>query len=130
MAGVRWVRLDTSYLMNPKIVSIDRDALLIHLASMTWCADQLTDGHIPVGALPTLAAMARVRTKATGRAVEQLVVVGLWQLNGTGWYLHDFDVMNPQATRFEVERQRTKWAKKKADWRAAQQSKDAQEHDG
>ena len=47
MAGTRWVKLDTSYLRNPKITALHPQALLLHLASILWTADQLQDGHIP-----------------------------------------------------------------------------------
>lgn len=123
MAGTRWVRLDTSYLMNPKIMAVDADAVLLHVASMTWCADQLTDGRIPAGALPTLATMARIRASIVDRAAAQLVAADLWHANGDGWYLHDFVAMNGQATRAEVEAQRTRWAKNKAEWRAARKDR-------
>jgi len=109
MAGTRWVKIDTSYLRNPKITGITAPATLLHLASILWTADQLTDGRLPAHILPELAHMARIPRSTASKRVDELVDNGLWVNNGDGWYLHDFDTMNPQALRSAVEAQRKKW---------------------
>ena len=111
MAGTRWVKLDTSYLRNPKITAITPQARLLHLASICWCADQLSDGHIPRRTLPELALAAGIHSTMTAaKRAEELEHAGLWERNGgMGWQLHDFDVMNPQAMRAKVEKQRQMW---------------------
>jgi hypothetical protein len=108
MAGTRWVKIDTSYLRNPKIVSVSTP--LLHLASILWTAEQLTDGEIPARTLRELGVQARVSsTAAIRRRADELVEHGLWIPNGAGWHLHDFEEMNPQAMRAAVEKQRAKW---------------------
>jgi len=115
MAGTRWVKIDTSYLRNPKIIAVSSDAMMLHFASILWTADQLTDGEIPKHALDDVAHMARIkRPSAARRAVDELVDVdvtaaGLYVPNGGGWRLHDFEAMNRQALRINVERQRREW---------------------
>jgi hypothetical protein len=113
MAGTRWVKIDTSYLRNPKITSVSPAATLLHLASILWTADQLKDGAIPKGALPELAAAARISRAASLKRVAELVDADLWQNNGDGWYLRDFAVMNSQALRAKVEAQRQAWRESK-----------------
>jgi hypothetical protein len=113
MAGSRWVRLDTGYFTNPKITAVDRDSMLMHLASIAWCADQLTDGKVSPGVLPILTAMARVKGPGD-RQIERLIGAGLYVPNGEGWVLHDFVEMNRQATREAVEQERRGWAERKA----------------
>jgi hypothetical protein len=117
MAGTRWVKLDLSYLRNPKVTGVSTQAIMLHLASILWTADELKSGYIPGHILTDLAHTARIsRTSAPTRA-DELVKAGLWDRNDTGWYVHDFEVMNPQATRAAVEKQRAKWRQWQADHR-------------
>jgi hypothetical protein len=111
MAGTRWVKIDTSYLRNPKIIAISPHAVLLHLASILWTADQLTDGHIPSEALPELEVEARIsrRGNALETRTNELTKRALWVPNGDGFELHDFTSMNHQATRARVEKQRQVW---------------------
>lgn len=118
MAGTRWVRLDTHYFTNPKISALSRDARDLHLASIVWTAEHEQDGAVPTHVLDALAAMTKVRRNAVTKAVEQLVCAGLWQVNGHGWHVHDFEVMNRQVLKATLDERRLKWAKAKADWRA------------
>lgn len=113
MAGTRWVKIDTSYLRNPKITAVSAPAVVLHLASILWTADQLTDGELPAHVLTDLAHMARIPPRSAPRAVNELVDAGLWSLNGNGWHVHDFEAMNGQAMRKAVEAQRRKWREKK-----------------
>ena len=114
MAGTRWVRLDTHYFTNPKISALSRDARDLHLASIVWTAEHEQDGRVPAHVLDALAVMTKVRRSAMAKAVEQLVCAGLWELNGQGWHVHDFEVMNRQVLKVELDAQRAKWAERKA----------------
>lgn len=109
MAGTRWVKVDTSYLRNPKITSLSSQAVLLHLASILWTADQLTDGLIYDRTLAELAHAARIPKPQVSRRVSELEEAQLWERNGQGWHLHDFETMNAQALRAAVEKQRAKW---------------------
>jgi hypothetical protein len=113
MAGTRWVKVDTSYLRNPKITSLSSQAVLLHLASILWTADQLTDGLIYDRTVTELAHAARIPKGQVGRRVTELEEANLWERNGVGWHLHDFEVMNRQALRAVVEGQRAKWREAK-----------------
>jgi hypothetical protein len=109
MAGSRWVKIDTSYLRNPKVTAVTSGARLLHLASILYTADQLTDGHIPARMLPELAGQAGLSRKTTGSRVAELVTRQLWVPNGDGWDIHDYQLMNPQAMRVAVEAERAAW---------------------
>lgn len=109
MAGTRWIKIDTSYLRNPKITALTPSATLLHLASILWTADHLTDGNLPGHILGELAHLARISKASATKRADELVKVGLWDANGSGWYVHDFEKMNAQAMRAVVERQREKW---------------------
>jgi hypothetical protein len=53
--------------------------------------------------------MAHITRSRAVACAADLVKAERWETNGSDWYLHDFDVMNPQAMRAAVEAQRTKW---------------------
>ena len=114
MAGTRWVKIDTSYLRNPKLARVSPPALLLHLASILYAAEQLTDGQISPHAINGLAADARISRRAVPKAIAELEAAGLWERNGVGWWLHDFCAMNAQATRSVVQKQRAEWVSRKA----------------
>ena len=40
MAGTRWVKIDTLYLDNPKIIGLHPESVLLHLASILWTTEQ------------------------------------------------------------------------------------------
>jgi hypothetical protein len=113
MAGTRWVKIDISYLRNPKMTALSPGAVMLHLASILYCADHLSDGHIPRHALPELALMARLSRTAVQARADELIKAERWLPSGGDWYLHDFDEMNPQAMRAVVEAQRAKWREHK-----------------
>lgn len=106
MAGYRWARLDLGYFSNPKIADLSPHAKLLHLASILYCAEQMTDGKVSRVALRTCADRAGIRRDSRTRRCTELVASGLWHENGDGWVLHDFEAMNPQAMRAVVERDR------------------------
>lgn len=118
MAGYRWARVDTDYLWNPKIRGLeDNTDVVLHLASILRSTHHLTDGHVSGDMLAGLTADARASTRRTARRVEHLVDAGLWIPNGDGWYLHDFESMNPQAMRDVVERDRKASRERQRAWR-------------
>lgn len=114
-----WARIESDYLTNPKILAVDQEAVLLHLASILWCRAHLeTDGGVPKGALSLLAAQARVTRPK--RAADQLVDRGLYVPIGDGWHLHDFETLNGSES--EAETQRDKWRERKAAYRAKQKT--------
>ena len=100
----RWVRLDVDYFSHPRAIAAGRDGRALHLASICWCGSQLTDGHIPAGAVPTLCQMAGVSRTAVGK----VVAAGLWQpTDGHDFYVKDYLDRNP--SKGEVEQEREGW---------------------
>jgi hypothetical protein len=101
------VRLDVDYFANPKTLAAGRDGRDLHLASITWCARYLTDGHIPADAVTHIAHDAGLAQRAVKRAVERAVEAGLWRVCEAGYELKDFVEMN--GSRASVETQRDQW---------------------
>ncbi len=116
-----WARLDDAILDNPKIARVGLFGFALHVAAITWCARNLTDGFIPYQRAACLFDMSSAKTecifaasspKAMGdRAfnaledvtvhaegfIANLVAVGLWAEDEErgGWWLKDFLVYNP-----------------------------------
>lgn len=106
MAGNRWARLDVGYFDNPKMARVSIPAVLLHAASILHCVDQLTDGSMSEHALTVCTSRTRQSARRGPDRAAELVAAGLWIPTDNGWYLHDFEAMNPQAMRKIVERDR------------------------
>lgn len=92
MSGLPWVRLDSTFYENPKILAMlaERDgyrALVVYLSSLAYSGGHGTDGHVPTYLLP------RVHGRKTD--ADRLVRHGLWKPTETGWEIHDYTAMQP-----------------------------------
>ena len=83
-----WVRLDTSFPYNPKLLAMlgEKDghrAGLVYLCSLSYSGAHGTDGFIPFEALPFI----------HGRSAdsERLVRHGFWIDQPGGWLIHNWD---------------------------------------
>lgn len=76
-----WVRLDTQFPHNPKILELVEDrqyrAAFVYVCALSYVGGQGTDGYIPRLALPLI--------HGTRKDAEALVSVGLWTPTPTGW---------------------------------------------
>lgn len=75
-------RLDTHWHANPKVLALGLDGMGLHSWSISYCDAELTDGFIPVGALPGLPRLKQ--------AVSRLVELGRWEVVEGGFQLHDY----------------------------------------
>lgn len=78
----QWTPLSVDLFRDPKVRKAGRDAALLFVASLCYCQDQLTDGHIPADHLAVLAAEAWTKPGAA----KALVAHGLW-VEDNGGYL-------------------------------------------
>ena len=89
--GLPWVRLDTQFASNPKILYLVEDkkfrSAFVWLASLGYSGAHGTDGFIPSSALPFLHA-----SKADAKA---LVQVGLWIETIGGWEVNSWEEFQP-----------------------------------
>lgn len=122
-----WAPVDTGYLDNPKMLDVldaSGTATLMHLASILYCAQHFTDGHISPG-------VARRKVGATRDDDRLLINAGLWHEQGHDCpvcpdpepgkvYVHNFLEHNrtaAQAKRVSARRSeaaKARWAKAKA----------------
>jgi hypothetical protein len=117
---VTWVKLDDQFFTHPRAVRAGKNGRSLFLAGLCWCKNHLTDGVIPKGALPLLAAQADVPGRSTAKALEG---VGLWHDMGDHWLVNDWE-QHQESGDVERERKRKK-AERMAKWRATKASRNA-----
>jgi hypothetical protein len=118
----RWVKLDVGYFSHPKVVGLHPSAKLLHIASILWSAEHLTDGYVPSRALHRLVTIASLHTQHRATYARWLVDAGLWDECDPsigGWIVHDFAEHNHSSTRAAVEHSRELTRKRVERWRAA-----------
>lgn len=111
MGGTRWIRLDVDYFTNPKTVAAGPDGRSLHLASICWVGQHLTDGHIPAAVIPTLCGQAGVPR----RSVDKVVAAGLWLPTEHDFYVKDYLELND--SRAKTEQTREKWRQRQRESR-------------
>jgi len=84
-----WSKFDDQFYMNPKIAMLSRDEQDLYIAAIIYCNGQLTDGFIPAGVLPMLAAWSKIEANAQAIAC-RLLDAGLWETSTNGYNIHDF----------------------------------------
>ena len=90
-----WLKLDDGIFYNRKIAQCGAGAKLLYIVSLTYCANQLTDGFIPDATLPLLAGMAGIEPEKAREFASDLLDVCLWSATGNGWQIPDFLEYNP-----------------------------------
>ena len=114
-----WFRIDDKFHGSPKALASGKAAVGVWALVGSWCMDQLTDGHVPLGAV--------LLNGGTKTDAKKLVDAGLWHTKGHGckkcpqpkpgydYVFHDFHERNPTAAEIHADREQTK-ARVKA-WR-------------
>lgn len=101
-----WVKIDDSFFSHPKVVSAGAEASGLYVWALTYSSRHLTDGHVPCAWVQQVVG-ARAK-KLAGLLVEH----GLWEVNGTGWLVHDYHDYNPTAESIRTKRQKDSERKK------------------
>lgn len=114
-----WVKVDVAYLRNPKMRAVSPDARLLHLASILWTAEHLTDGILPRAVLRDLADTAQIDRRWASRRALELVGARLWDDACEAWIVHDFAWHNPTSTRANVEHERQLSRDRMRRWRGS-----------
>lgn len=99
-----WARLDDQFHSHPKVAEMDPDSMLaavgLHTLVLSWCANQLTDGHVPV------AQVRRLAGQPVDNLIGELIRVGLWERSKSGYLIHDYLDYNPSKAQVVAERKR------------------------
>lgn len=87
MAGVKWIRLETTMFENPKLLYLKEDkqykAVIVHLEGMCYSGRHGLAGYVPKAALRIIG--------ATAADANRLVTAGLWSPAPGGWQINGWD---------------------------------------
>lgn len=95
-----WVRLDDRFFTHRKVSALTKDAKLVYLAGLTFCAENLTDGRLK----PADIALVCRLVDAKPSARQELIAAGLWDAAGDGVAVHDYLLYNPSSEQVEEQR--------------------------
>lgn len=119
-----WFKVDDSFESHPKVKRIPRSkrGRVVGLWTLagSWCARQLTDGHLD-------AAMVQELGGSKSDAAE-LVRVGLWETTTAGFVFHDWLDWQPSRARVEADRHAAAERQRRARNKAKSQ-RDTTNHD-
>lgn len=93
-----YFKLDVGYMSNPKVLAVideSPSAVMLHVASIGYAAQHLTDGIVPVRALLRM-------TGATQDDADLLIAAGLWDDGPTGGKATVHDYLQHQRSSAEV----------------------------
>jgi hypothetical protein len=95
-----WGRVDDKHWHHEKILELEDDlrkgCIALYWLAISWCNDRLTDGRVPAGTVRTLG--------GDREEADELVRVGLWEVDGRGYRVHDFLDFNKSKVQVETER--------------------------
>ena len=103
-----WVKLDDRFWCNRKVRKAG-DAIGAYILALTWSADQLTDGRIPVDELDFICH----GFDDPNAAAERLEEVGLFVLDGDDWVIPDYLEFNESAETIKERRAKDRERKSK-----------------
>ena len=113
--GLPWVRLDTQFPSNPKILALTagkhHKAAFVYLCSLAYSGSHQTDGYLPANCLPFI--------HATMADAKKLVEVGFWVPAPGGWDIngwHEFQVSSEENLKRREKAQKAAAAR----WRTSQ----------
>ena len=101
-----WVRLDTGFPMNPKVLALVEDkkwqSICVYIAGLAYSGQQGTDGFLPSSSL--------VFMHGTKKHADDLVNVGLWVPHQGGYDINDWKEYQLSSEEHEDRRSRARAA--------------------
>lgn len=114
MAGLKWIRLDTTMFDNPKLLYLQEDkqhrAIVAYLQGMCYSGRHGLAGFVPSAALRIIG--------ATTNDAKHLVNAGLWQPAPGGWEINgwaEYQLSDEEANRRSDKAKKAaaaRWAKR------------------
>jgi hypothetical protein len=108
-----WIRLDDSFVEDPRIETAGPLALALHVAALSYCNRNLTDGAITKARAARLLALDE-----PAEVIRALIDAGLWLDAGESVTIADFHDWQP--SREDVEKRRADTAARTQRWRDRQ----------
>lgn len=98
-----WVKLDDNFSQHPKVMQAGPLAGWLYVAGLCYCAKYLTDGVIPLDAVPTLTTIQKPMPQ-----VVRLLDAGLWDVGVRSYSVHDYLSFQPSRDAVLEEREKAK----------------------
>jgi len=92
-----WFKVDDRLAFHPKVLSAGNEAMGLWVRAGAYCAQMLTNGHVPLSMLAPLGADESV--------AERLVAAGLWREEIDGYSFHDWHDLQPTRESVEADRE-------------------------
>ena len=118
-----YTNTDYSFWTNPKVRAAGKDAAFLYIAGNGFCNEYLTDGFISDTDIETVAFNAFLRNPK--KAVEALMIAGLWDRVRGGYKIHDYLDYNKSKKEIEELRSKKTAAGRKGGQASAQASAQA-----
>lgn len=100
-----YARLEVGFHRHPKAIAAGLPGRALYASGLCFCAEQLTNGCVPKGSVPIIAAEAGVKPSVA----KTLVAVGLWEDRGDHYYVHDYlERGNPTRAAVLAEREKAR----------------------
>lgn len=103
-----WLRLDDDFAQHPKVVRLARGDRWTWLEVLLYCARYRTEGHVPE-------AIGEAIRAATPAFLDRCHTVRLLDLNGDGYFVHDWREYNPKDPTAAIRQQRKRDRERDAD---------------
>jgi len=98
------LKFDDQFPIHRKVSALSDAAFRLHVEAIFWCARNLTDGFIARVDLDSVS-----RFRRPDRYVTELVDRALWDVDESGWWIHDYLVWQQSRTKvLEVREARRK----------------------
>jgi len=102
-----WARLDDALIDHTKVFTAGEAigkngaaiALGFYAVGLMWSNKHLTDGYLPIAVIKSFRHVDNPLSIA-----DALAKAGLWDKNGSGFQIHDFDDYNPAASAVKKKR--------------------------
>lgn len=104
-----WTRLSDDFTDRPELLSVSRDARLLHVEALVWCNRMLTNGELPAAAIRRLTDSPDPEASAA-----ELEEAGHWTADGAGGWLIDW---TDQEDSSEVRKRREANAERQRNYR-------------
>lgn len=101
--GLLFVRLDVRVRAHPKFLSVSAGARWLWISAVGWCGEYLTDGRVPLVAVPTL-----TPDPGTDGLLSELARVGLVTLDGDAFHINDYLEYQESAADVRARRERNR----------------------
>lgn len=115
-----WVRLDTAFPQNPKVLMLAEDkkwqSIAVYVAGLAYSGAHGTDGFLPSFALPFI--------HGTKRNATDLATVGLWIPRAGGWDINGWAEFQPSSEEHQARSKKARLAAEER-WRRAREAKDS-----